>query len=278
MIPGCFTSSFKALLGLVFAFWVFSLEPTTFAQGQSRFLDEPTPRDEAVADTSEIVEAAPLEASLPVPPPVPMESLGPGPAPVPKRLFGLIPNYRAGQTLQVYTPLTASEKFHIARSDSFDWPNYFLLAGIALQDQVAAGGFTRNGGFTGFGRFYARSLSDQIAGNYVTEAILPTLLHEDPRFFRLGAGTFWRRAYYAASRIFVIRMDNGSVRFNVSEIAGNAGVVAVTTLYYPQNTQSVSDGVERYGMQLGNDAITNLLTEFWPDIKQHLRFRRHYFP
>ena len=115
--------------------------------------------------------------------------------------------------METYKPLTTAEKFHIARSDSFDWPNYFLLAGIALESQVAAGGFTHNGGLTGFGEAYGRSLGDQIIGSYVTEAILPSLLHEDPRYFRLGIGTFRHRAFYATSRIFVTRRDNGRSGF-----------------------------------------------------------------
>jgi hypothetical protein len=272
MIPKRFTPRHKILLGCVSALWVCTLGLTPFAQGQPLFLDPPTlPDPSAIAepseDASEGAEPAPL-----------VESPQPAPGPVSKRLFGVIPNYRADQNLASYTPLTTSEKYHIARSDSFDWPNYFLLAGYALQSQIASGGFKHNGGVTGFAKFYARGLGDQIMGSYVTEAILPSLLHEDPRFFRLGSGSFWHRTSYAASRIFVTRMDNGSNRFNISEIAGNAGVVALTRLYYPDSL-SAGESVERYGMQLGNDAISNLLTEFWPDIKHHLRFRRPYlFP
>jgi hypothetical protein len=196
------------------------------------------------------------------------------PEPVPKRLFGIIPNYRANVTLENYVPLTPSEKFRIARKDSFDWPNFFLLTGYAIQAQVAHGGFTHNGGMPVFGEFYARAFGDAVISSYVTEAILPTLLHEDPRFFRLGKGTFWHRTGYVASRLFVTRTDNGGTRFNFSEIAGNAAVVAIASTYYP-DSQSVGDGIERYGIQLGNDFMANLLTEFWPDIKHHLPLRRH---
>lgn len=196
-------------------------------------------------------------------------------APSQKRLFGVIPNYRADQLQESYKPLSTHEKFKIARSDSFDWPNYLLLAGYAVQSQVAAGGFAHNGGMTGFAKFYTRSLGDQIIGNYITEAILPSLLHEDPRFFRSGVGPLWRRAGYAASRIFIARTDNGAYRFNISEIAGNAGVIAITSAYYP-NSRAASESLERFSMQLGNDMISNLLTEFWPDVKRHLHFRSHH--
>ncbi len=215
------------------------------------------------ADGSEITELALPEAA---------QGLA---EPVSKRLFGIIPNYRAEQAQDTYKPLTTAEKYRIARSDSFDWPNYFLLAGFALQSQVAAGGFSHNGGVIGFSQYYARAFGDQIIGNYITEAILPSLLHEDPRFFRLGSGTFWHRATYAASRVLITRADSGKARLYVSELAGNAAVVAVTSSYYP-DSRSPAEGAERFGMALGNDAISNLMTEFWPDIKRRLRFGHQY--
>lgn len=189
--------------------------------------------------------------------------------PLSKRLFWVIPNYRADQYSSVYTPISTTEKFKIAHSDSFDWPNYFLLAGYALQAQVAAGGFSRNGGLSGFGRYYSKAVADQLVGAYVTEAILPSLLHEDPRFFRLGQGSILARAFYATSRIFVVKRDDGSSGFYISEIIGNMGVSAVGAAYYTES-RTASASAERYGMSLGNDMISNLLTEFWPDIRRKL--------
>jgi hypothetical protein len=200
--------------------------------------------------------------------------LGVGPTgaePVSKRLFGIIPNYKADQYQEHYTPISTAGKFAIARSDSFDWPNYFLLAGYALQSQVASGGFGHSGGLNGFGRFYSRSVADQIIGSYVTEAILPTLFHEDPRFFRLGKGPLVYRAFNATTRVFVVKKDDGRTGIYYSELFGNLGVTAISSVYYP-DSRSVSEGLERYGMAIGNDMISNLLTEFWPDIRRKLPF------
>jgi hypothetical protein len=245
---------------LVCVVWLVSFGPKAFAQAPA----DPQTANPAIAEDAE--PSAIYEQPSP-------EKVQPTIAPASKRLLGVVPNNRASQNQNTYTPLTTAEKFRIARGDSFDWPNYFLMAGLALESQLAAGGFSHNGGITGFGEAYGRSVGDQIIGSYVTEAILPSILHEDPRYFRLGSGTFWRRAGYATSRIFVTRMDAGYNRFNVSEIAGNAGFVALATLYY-SDSRTVSDGVERYGVQLGNDMILDLLTEFWPDIKHRLRFPR----
>lgn len=186
------------------------------------------------------------------------------------RMFGVIPNYRAAQYQENYQPLSTRQKYEIARKDSFDWPNFLLLAGFALQSQIASGGFRQNGGLSGFGKFYGRAMADQVIGSYITEAFLPSLLHEDPRFFRLGTGSILHRASHAASNVFVTRTESGRARFNVSEVAGNASVVAITSIYYPQS-QSPGEGALRLGMNLGNDVLSNLITEFLPDIKRHFK-------
>jgi hypothetical protein len=219
--------------------------------------------------SSETCEDPPTASSIPIKP-----IALPQPEAVDKRLFGVIPNYRADQIQPVYQPITTAQKFHIARQDSFDWPNFFLLAGNAAQSQFAAG--EKNEGMEGFAKYYARAFGDQVIGSYVTEAILPSLLHEDPRYFRLGSGTFFHRSSYAITRVFVTRLDNGKTRIYLSELGGNGAVVAITSLYYP-DSQSASAAAVRYGLSIGNDAVSNMLTEFWPDIKRRL-FRKHQDP
>src|SRR5271167_3093923 len=107
MIPKRFTPRHKILLGCVSALWVCTVGPTPYAQGQPLFLDPPALLDSTTAaepgeESSEAAEPAPL-----------VESPQQTPDPVSKRLFGVIPNYRADQKLASYTPLTTSEKYHI---------------------------------------------------------------------------------------------------------------------------------------------------------------------
>lgn len=193
-----------------------------------------------------------------------------------KRLFGILPNYRAEDASATYKPLKTWEKFKIAERDTFDWPNYFVTAGFALQTQLAGGGWKAQGGARGFAEYYARSYGDQIIGNFLVEAAFPTAFHEDPRYFRKGQGSSWKRAAYAASRIFVTRNENGGNRVNCSELLGNLAVTAITSSYYPEN-RTLEGAGEHMVMALGNDMMTNLLTEFWPDIKRRLPFKRRVF-
>jgi hypothetical protein len=107
----------------------------------------------------------------------------------------------------------------------------------------------------------------------MTESIMPSVLHEDPRYFRLGTGGAWHRAGYALSRVFVTRTDSGGRRFNFSEWLGNATAVTISNAYYP-DTRTASDNAERLFIACATDAFSQVLKEFWPDVKRKL-FHRH---
>jgi hypothetical protein len=92
------------------------------------------------------------------------------------------------------------------------------------------------------------------------------------RYFRRGTGTKLGRTYYALTRILVTRTDAGGTQFNFSEIAGNAAAVAISNAYNP-DTRNAGENLEKLGLQLGTDAISNVLKEFWPDVKRKLHHR-----
>lgn len=187
-----------------------------------------------------------------------------------KRMFGIIPNHRAEQETPDYKPLRTWEKFKLAERDTFDWTNFPLMAGFAMQTLIAEKGLHSTALGRNFAKYYARSFADGMIGNYLTEALMPTLFHEDPRFFRCGVGPVWKRAFKAARQVVVTRNENGHATFNFSEVVGNSAVVAMTSLYYP-DSRRLSPGATRVGLQIGNDVISNLLTEFWPDVRRHFQ-------
>jgi len=75
---------------------------------------------------------------------------------------------------------------------------------------------------------------------------------------------------YALTRVFVVRTDKGKWDFNYSEWLGNGATVAISNLYYPADTRDVADNVQKLGIQVGTDAFSQVLKEFWPDWKRHL--------
>jgi hypothetical protein len=186
-----------------------------------------------------------------------------------KRVFGVLPNYRTANESAVYTPITAKQKFTIAAKDSFDYPLVGLAAFIAAYGQWDNSHPEFGQGWAGYGRRVGTTYADQAIGNMMTEGIFPSLLHEDPRYFRRGYGSVWSRTFYAASRVLVTKTDAGGARFNFSEVVGNGVGTAISNAYYPDD-HTVGDNVEKLGSQIGIDAISQVLKEFWPDIKHKL--------
>ena len=190
-----------------------------------------------------------------------------------KRVFGVLPNYRTAEETGVYTPISTKRKLTIATKDTIDYPLFLLGGAFAGIAQLTDEHPTFGQGLKGFAHRYATAYADQAVGNYLTEGFLPVLFHEDPRYFRLGHGSIGHRTWYAATRIIVNKTDKGTVSFNFSEFVGNGAAAALGNAYYP-GERHLSDNASRLGQALATDAISQVLKEFWPDIKRKY-FVRH---
>jgi len=190
-----------------------------------------------------------------------------------KRILGIVPNFRTSPSLVNYEPLTTREKFKVASQDAFDRGTFALAAIFAGEGQLTNANRSFGQGVAGYGRYYGAAYGDLLIGDYMTEAVFPTLLHQDPRYFRRGTGTGWSRLGYAMGQIFWTHTDSGGTQFNYSEIAGNSVAVAISTAYYANN-RTAGDAVSKLGTQLGVDMGSNILKEFWPEIQRKLH-RRH---
>ena len=189
-----------------------------------------------------------------------------------KRIFWIIPNFRTAPLPAVYKPITVREKFAIARQDTFDRGTFALAALFAGEGQLSNSNRSFGQGAEGYAHYFGTAYADFAIGNFMTEAIGPTLFHQDPRFFRRGKGGFASRLGYAAGEIFRTHGDNGHRQVNFSELIGNSAAVAISMSYYPEN-RNVGDAVSKLGTQLGVDMASNILKEFAPDVARH--FRRH---
>src|SRR5262249_55907261 len=110
-----------------------------------------------------------------------------------KRILGIIPNYKTSPTLENYEPLTSREKFKLASQDAFDPGTVVLAALFAGQDQLSNSNRPFGQGAAGYSKYFGASYGDFFIGDYMTGAIFPTLLHQDPRYFRRGDGSGWSR-------------------------------------------------------------------------------------
>jgi hypothetical protein len=187
-----------------------------------------------------------------------------------KRVLGIIPNYRTASIGSTYEPLTVGGKFKLASEDAFDRGTFALAGAFAGDAQLTNSNRSFGQGAEGFGRYYGAAYGDLAIGDFMTEGVFPTLLHQDPRYFRRGTGSTFSRLAYAMGQTFWTHSNTGATQFNYSEIIGNSTAVAISNWYYRDN-RDVGDAVSKLGIQLGVDTAANILKEFWPDLRRKFR-------
>ena len=187
-----------------------------------------------------------------------------------KRMFWIIPNFAAVSADTELPPLTTKEKYALALQDSVDYSS-FVWAGMLAGQSMALRSYPEfHNGMAGYSRYYWRAFADQASGSFFTEALVPAVTHEDPRYYTLGRGGFFHRAKYALSRIVVTKMDSGGTGFNYAEIVGNGMEAGLSNLYYPPEDRSLHNTAMNYLAQLEAASINNIIREFWPDIRHKL--------
>jgi hypothetical protein len=125
-------------------------------------------------------------------------------------------------------------------------------------------------GASGYGNYFAHTYADSTIENYMVEAIMPTLTKEDPCYYTLGKGGFFKRSGYAVSRWLIARSDSGGRTFNFSETVGAGAAAGIGNAYYPAQSNPFVKTCQRWISQIVQDAASNLVKEFWPDVNQAL--------
>jgi hypothetical protein len=184
-----------------------------------------------------------------------------------KRMFWIIPNFAAVSADTELPPLNARGKFALATQDSVDYSS-FVWAGMLAGQSMALKSYPElHNGLAGYGRYYWRAFADQASGAFFTEALIPAVTREDPRYYTLGHGGFLRRAGYALSRVVVTKTDSGDRSFNFSEIVGNGMEAGLSNFYYPPEERSLRNTAVNWVSQLEAASLNNIIREFWPDIR-----------
>jgi len=187
-----------------------------------------------------------------------------------ERLFWVLPDFYLIENVRSLPPLSTGAKFRVWARSSFDYieyPVYALQAGLS-EVENSEPGYGR--GAAGYGKRYGAAFADATIEGFLTGATLPSILRQDPRYYQLGKGGFWRRTGYAVSRIFVTPADSGRIQFNASEIVGSALAGGISTYsYHPRSERTVRNSLSVWGTQVGYDTVSSVFNEFWPDIHRH---------
>ncbi len=177
-----------------------------------------------------------------------------------QRIFGIIPNFYVSYD-QNAVPLTAKLKFQLAAKVSLD-PVTFIGVGIVAGAEQAGEHPNYPEGWKGFGDRYGAVYADGFTDILIGGAILPSLLHQDPRYFYQGTGTTKSRTLHALSSPFVCRGDNGRPQLNYSTIGGDLGSAAIANAYYPASNRGLGLFFGNFLVATGQRAAANLAQEF----------------
>jgi Carboxypeptidase regulatory-like domain len=178
-----------------------------------------------------------------------------------QRVLGVFPNFYTSYVWKA-EPMTAKQKFHLAWRAAVD-PVTFLTTGAVAGVQQWNNDFAEYGqGAEGYAKRYGANYADSFIGVMMGGAILPSILHQDPRYFYKGTGTIRSRALYAISTVVICRGDNGRWQPNYSNVLGTLAAGGISNAYYPANDRGVALTFENAGIGLAAGAGTALLQEF----------------
>jgi hypothetical protein len=186
------------------------------------------------------------------------------------RILGILPNFRAVSADVKLPPQTVKQKFTTAAEDSFDYSSLFVPLAIAGYDLESNPDPEFGTGGVAYGRYLWHAVVDQTSENFFVEAIVPAITREDNRYYTLGHGGFVKRASYALTRVVITRADSGKEVFNASEVVGSGASAGLSTLYYPSRERSLGNTGSQWGLDVGIDALSFVVKEFWPDINHAL--------
>ena len=251
------------------------------AWSQTQSTDEPNPQENAQQHPqapSNPTSAPPADSGTvqsPEQAPAPQQKKDETEGEQTKRMFWVVPNFGAVNANTQLPPLSTHDKFVLAAHDSIlDYSSYTWAAILAGQAMALNSDPELGHGAAGYGRYYWRTFVDGVSGTFFTEAIVPAITHEDPRYYTLGKGGFFRRTGYAVSRAFVGKTDAGGTSFSWSEVGGNGLEAALANLYYPPQERGLSQTARNWGTQMESAVLNHVFQEFWPDIRRKVLRRK----
>lgn len=203
-------------------------------------------------------------------------STAPGSTPLNRdRILGVIPDYQTiADPKSVVAPMTVRQKWQLFLKESTD---PFTLAGALVGASVSQIGRSvpeYGADKEAYAERFGAAVADVTTQNFFSDAILAPLLHEDPRYFREGPKNgILHRIGYSLSRLVITRNDAGHTTFNFAGLLGTAMGIALSNAYYPDRDVNGSVVGGRFLSSYVGGATSNLLPEFWPDIREKL-FKR----
>jgi hypothetical protein len=177
-----------------------------------------------------------------------------------QRVLGIFPNFYVNYDSDP-APMTAKLKFKLALRMAADPVTILGIGFIAGLDQAGNTPDYQQGA-KGYGQRFGAVAADGFTDIVIGGAILPSLLHQDPRYYYQGKGTTRSRLFHAISYPFVCRGDNGQMQPNYSSLGGDLAASALENTYYPQSNRGAGLVFGHFALDTAERAVSSLAQEF----------------
>jgi hypothetical protein len=200
-----------------------------------------------------------------------------------QRMAGVVPNFNAVLS-GTAVPLSPGQKMRAAFRSAID-PYQFGLAVItsaygqatdshSSYDSARMINVGYSQGMVGYAQRYGANFVDQFDGTIIGNGLFPVILHQDARYYRMGTGSFAKRAFYSIGTTVRCKGDNGKWQPNYSNVLGNVAAGGISNLYYPAAERGFALTMEQALTVTAEGSVGALLIEFYPDIRKHIHKRR----
>jgi hypothetical protein len=178
-----------------------------------------------------------------------------------QRLLGIVPNFYSSYIWNA-APMNSRQKFMLTLRSNTDPFNILLVATLAGLEQKHNTFPGYGQGAEGYGKRFGAAFTDTMVSKMVSRAILPSILHQDPRYFYRGSGSVRSRVIYALTSAVICRGDNGRLQPNYSQVLGSFAATGIANLYRAPGDRTASLTFRNGLAMTASTAVQNLIREF----------------
>lgn len=194
----------------------------------------------------------------------------------PTRILGIMPNFRSVSVGVKPAPPGWRNNFFTATHQAFDYSSFVFLSLTSLFAEGINEHPSLGKGMDGFYAYTWRGFIDKTDGTYLSAFFLPSLLHEDTRYYPLGDGhSILVRSLYVISRQAVARDYHGRQTPNFANLGGKVLTQVISQYYYPDGTSGFGVLAEKFGYSVMRDVGFSAIREFYPNVAAHYVRKHH---